>query len=392
MTFQYQLALLGDYRAQQAILTIRLLQQLDQLGIDRSQFRLVTERELDLVNPKAPLVATFFGYDGASAHTHAGLAKLIRDSTTIIPCVDDLEDASTKLPVAISHINAFKIDGGDESIGRLATLILENFRLLRSDRRIFISYKRNESQAIAVQLYEALDIAGFDAFLDTRSVPLAADFQSVLWHRMADSDIVILLDTPRFRQSHWTQLELSQANATNIQILHLLWPSVKADPASAFSEFDKLQSSDFKSRARTGEQARFSAGAIHRIIGKAESLRARALAARHRSLIDNFCDQAREQKAKAIAVQPERYIALELAHGEHVAVVPTIGIPRADRYQEMDTALQEKGNAAKKIWLLYDERGILQDWLAHLDWLNSHLPVVSVQVSNCTARLRGAAR
>ena len=69
-----------------------------------------------------------------------------------------------------------------------------------------------------------------------------------------------------------------------------------------------------------------------------------------------------------------------------------IHIPRADRYQEIDTALREKGNAAKKLWLLYDERGILQEWLAHLDWLNSHLPVVSVQVSNCTDRLQGAVR
>ncbi len=342
MAFQYQLALLGDYHVQQAILTTSLLKQLDELGVDRAQFRLVTEKELDLVDPKAPLVAVFFGYDGASTQTHAGLPKLIRDSTTIVPCVDDLENASAKLPVAISHINAFKFDAGDQSIGRLATLILENFRLLRSDRRIFISYKRSESQAIAVQLYEALDIAGFDAFLDTRSVPLAADFQSVLWHRMADSDIVILLDTPKFRESHWTQLELSQANATNIQILHLLWPSVKADPSSAFSEFDILQSSDFKSRARTGEQARISAKAVQRIIRKAESLRARALAARHRSLVDNFCDQARDQKAKSIAVQPERYIALELADGEHVAVVPTIGIPRADLYQEIDTPFRRR--------------------------------------------------
>jgi hypothetical protein len=392
MAFQYQLALLGDYGAQQALLTTRLLEQLDDLGVDRSQFRFFAEQELSLVDPKAPLVATFFGYNGARAQTHASLAKLISDSTTIIPCVDDLQDASSKLPTTISHINAFEYDGTDQSIVRLATLILENFRLLRSERRVFISYKRNESQSIAIQLYEALDRAGFDAFLDTRSVPPASDFQSVLWHRMADSDIVILLDTPSFRQSHWTQLELSQANATNIQILHLLWPSVQADPSSAFSEFDKLQASDFRSSARTGARPSISEKAIRRIIAKAESLRARALAARHRSLIDNFCDLARDHKARAIAVQPERYIALELAHGDHVAVVPMIGIPRADRYQEIDTALREKGNAAKKLWLLYDERGILQEWLAHLDWLNSHLPVVSVQVSNCTDRLQGAVR
>ena len=83
MAFQYQLALLGDYGAQQALLTTRLLEQLDDLGVDRSQFRFFAEQELSLVDPKAPLVATFFGYNGARAQTHASLAKLISDSTTI---------------------------------------------------------------------------------------------------------------------------------------------------------------------------------------------------------------------------------------------------------------------------------------------------------------------
>jgi hypothetical protein len=41
----------------------------------------------------------------------------------------------------------------------------------------------------------------------------------------------------------------------------------------------------------------------------------------------------------------------------------------------------------EKIWLLYDERGILQGWLDHIDWLNKHLPVMAVRVSTSGSRI-----
>ena len=208
---------------------------------------------------------------------------------------------------------------------------------------------------------------------------------------MADSDIVVLLDTPNFRASHWTQHELSRANATNIQILHLLWPAVKPDQSSAFSEFVSLLPTNFKSSETTGEHARLTDAMTKTIVTKAESLRARAMAARHRSLVDNFCDRARDEKVKSVAVQPERFISVELQKGGRVAVVPTIGVPRADRYQEIEHAIRQADGSIKDVWLLYDERGILETWLNHLDWLNEHLPITSLQVSKCAERLRGAA-
>jgi hypothetical protein len=112
------------------------------------------------------------------------------------------------------------------------------------------------------------------------------------------------------------------------------------------------------------------------------------LAARHRSLVDNFCDKAREQNIAYVAVQPERYISVKLAKDKKIAVVPTIGVPRADRYQEIDDAIRNYDQDAKLVWLLYDERGILDAWLGHLDWLDSHLPLRSVKVSKCGEHLK----
>jgi TIR domain len=339
MASKYQIALIGRFAERREKLEELLFARTDELGIDRSQIAVLEETDIGTANPKAPLVAVFFGYRGADDADHSCIASLLKDSITIIPCVDTTAEASSQLPKSLSYINAFPMDQGNASFERLSTLILENLRLLRSERRLFISYKRSESQSIAIELYECLDKAGFDVFLDTRSVPYGNDFQSILWHRMADSDIVVLLDTPNFRASHWTQKELSRANATNIQILHLLWPTVKPDESSAFSEFVSLQPTDFKSSETTGEHARLTDAMTKIIVTKAESLRARAMAARHRSLVDNFCDRARDEKAKSVAVQPERFISVELQNGGKVAVVPTIGVPRADRYQEIEHAI-----------------------------------------------------
>ena len=48
--------------------------------------------------------------------------------------------------------------------------ILEELRLVREKRLVFISYRRDEAIAVAEQLYRAFDERAFDVFLDTHSV------------------------------------------------------------------------------------------------------------------------------------------------------------------------------------------------------------------------------
>ncbi len=386
---KYQIVFIGAQSRRAAIETA-VRKRTSELGILRNQIVCLGEDAVTKVDAKSPVIAVFFGYKNATDGAHPFLATCIQDSTPIISCVRNLATATEELPASLLHINAFQLKKDSGSLERVVALILENLKLLRSERRLFISYRRSEAQSIAIQLYEKLDAAGFDVFLDTRSVPYGEDFQAVLWHRMADSDIVVLLDSPDFRSSHWTRAELSRANATNVQIVHLLWPTVSADPTSAFSDFMQLASNDFRSANHTGEQAHLKDTTTRRIVTRVESMRARALASRQRSLVDNFCDKARDEGARTVTVQPERYISVELACGKHLAVVPTIGIPRADRCHQTEQAILKTGISAD-VWLLYDDRGILDSWVAHLNWLNEHLPVTSVQVTQCVTKLREAA-
>lgn len=387
MPAEYQVGILGMPNGLDQRLESSLASRLTELGVAPSALTLIPETEIGARDRKRPFVGVFFGYEGAHDLTHPILKDLIEDSVVIAPVVSDLKKASELVPNKLGHINCLELNGRDRELDRLTTLLLENFRLLRSDRRLFISYRRNESQGIAIQLFEKLESMGFDVFLDTHAVPPAVDFQAVLWHRLADSDVVVLLGTPGFIERRWTRAELAQANATNIQILHLLWPKTTAIPESAFSQFHILAADAFATAEQTGDGARLHDTVAEEIGLLAESLRARALSARHRYLVDNFCDQARELGQQPV-VQSERFIALEMTNSKRIAVVPAVGVPSAVRYQEIEDAITAASSSFSKIWLLYDERGILDSWLAHVAWLNGHLPLCAVRVSESAARIR----
>jgi hypothetical protein len=386
MPVEYQIGILGKPDHKRDAVAQELHSQATALGIDPASISLIDEAGIRARNRKKPFIGIFFGYRGALNSAHPILEDLLQDSTVVIPLVDTIKEVAQFIPPILAHINCLESSASKPNIERIASLIFENFRLLRSERRLFISYRRLESQGVAIELYELLDSLGFDVFLDTRGVPPAADFQSVLWHRLADSDVVVLLDTPDFRASRWTVQELARANATSIQILHLLWPGVAADLYSAFSEFRELRPEDFKDGIVTGPDARLQSTVAATIGPAVESLRARAMAARYRYLVDNFCDQALALNQQA-TVQSTRFIALELTNGRRIAVVPAIGVPNARRFQDFEAAILANPTKFEKIWLLYDERGILQGWLDHIDWLNKHLPVMAVRVSTSGSRI-----
>lgn len=387
MSTAYQIGLLGQPGGLDKTLAASLRKRLTDLGVDVAALSYMAEEDIAGRDRKRPFIGIFFGYRGAKDNDHSILNDLVADSVVIIPVVPRIETASAHIPKIIGHINCLPLSDQDTELERLTTLVLENFQLLRPERRLFISYRRIEAQSIAIQLYEKLDAAGFDVFLDTRGVPPAVDFQGVLWHRLVDSDVVVLLDTPKFRESRWTREELARANATNIQILHLLWPGASPDATSAFSEFYPLDASYFQAVNQIGESARLREITLNDVCVRAESLRARALSARNRYLVDNFCDQARTLGHTPV-VQSSRFISLEFDDDKKIAIVPAVGVPNAARYQQIESAILATGTRYEKIWLLYDERGILDGWLQHVNWLNRHLPLAAVRVSESTVRIQ----
>ncbi len=120
-----------------------------------------------------PSVAVFFGFVPSPMlppHDTERLNDLMTDGALIIPVVADTQHFSTLVPPQIAHLNGISLADCGTDFERLAARILEGFGLLRERRRLFISYRRAETSVVAAQLYEALDAAGCDVFLDTHGV------------------------------------------------------------------------------------------------------------------------------------------------------------------------------------------------------------------------------
>lgn len=370
----YQVLFLGRREYMREALTERLTSALSELGLPKESMNFLEEGSGPDRQKNLPTIAIFLGYQGADDDPHDDLIELLEDSSVVIPVVKDLNQISNYLPSSLLHINAIEASLPDHNIERIVTLVLENFKLLRRERRVFISYKRSDSQAVANQLYDALDARGFDVFIDIRSVPPAEDFQDILWHRLTDSDVVVLLDTKGFRESRWTTEELAKANLSNIQILHMLWPEQNEDPETAFSHFYFVRP-EMLSEAAPVE---LSGKAVTEVCNLCESLRARAIAARHRYLVDTFCDLARDLGFEP-NVQPARWISLE-AGDKRVVAVPAIGIPTSERIDQISKSVSAEGFEGRETWVLYDNRGVLTRWIEHLDWLDGYLPTRTISV------------
>lgn len=380
----YELLLLGDQGALHDSIEQDLIDRVTELGIPTGAIKIFKKDKIDTRNRKLPTIAVFVGHRGADNNEHSLLTQLLDDSITIITVVSSLSFVSNELPKQLQHINALANDDTG-SLSRIVSTILEHFRLLRAERKLFISYKRDDSTPIANALYDELDRRGFDVFIDTRSVPPARDFQNELWHRLADADVIVLLDTPGFRQSRWTTEELTRANATNVQILHVLWPDQTDDGSSAFSHFYQMKKEDF-SGSQLGNNASLSIEALNAICNEVELLRARAIAARYRYLVDGFCDAARDLGLSP-NVHPDRWISVK-RNGGILGVIPAVGVPTSDRiHATFDQLIKQ---SPSEMWLIYDNRGLLDTWLMHLDWLDNHLPIRTVRMALAFDELHGA--
>lgn len=386
LTGRYQLVVLGTASSPEvAECAVRLQTALtvafSQLGVDIGKFlvRTLPAATDPVLDPRMPSVGVFFGLSPSpvlSVHDVKRLDQLLNDGSLIVPVVADTTAFKTLVPTQIAHLNGISVAECGSDFERLAARVLEGLGLLRERRRLFISYRRVETSGVASQLYEALDAGGFDVFLDTHGVLRPGEpFQEVLWHRLADTDVAVLLDSPGFLASRWTEEELARANASNIQILQVLWPGQTEGAAAAFSTFDPLDKTDFEGPHTLGPGARLRDVCVASMVDKIEGLRARAIGARHSFLVREFLLEARKAELK-VRTTLERSLIVSAPRGDFL-VQPAIGIPDAEGYEGLE-ALHERDKAMGRTYspppvLLYDQTGIREKWIRHLNWLNGNL-------------------
>lgn len=374
MTYRYQFIILGNYDDYKQDIVNSFLARVTDLGLDTDAFVLLNEANFDQkYQARNPSVCVYLS-NGAQYPDLDILKRLINDAVFLIPVVPDINEFKKLTPQELHFINGTELVDS-LGINTITNKLLEGLSLLRQSRRLFISYRRVESRAIAIQLYELFDQKGFDVFLDTHSLQAGDYFQDELWHRLVDTDVVVLLDTPGFLDSYWTEQELAKASSMGICILQVIWPGHQQAPYSALCMPLYLSKSDFEDVGSKPEQATLNLKALALIASDAESLRARSLAGRQDNLIQEFTATASAHNISTY-LQPEKFLIMTNKAGQDIALIPTVGVPQSFTFNEVEELLKRiRDSKMPSIYLLYDHRNIVAKWETHLSWLDKHLPV-----------------
>lgn len=324
------------------------------IGID---VELVYNSASFMFEETVPAVVAFFCAAGISADQLDGALEA---GVPIVPVLPDLTDTNL-VPAKISALNALAYNNGGAE--RLISAMLECLRLLPKQRRIFVSYRRTEARAAAIQLHEELSARCFDVFLDTHDIRPSEDFQMVLWHKLSDSDVLVMLDTPTYFESRWTNEEFGRALAKGISILRIGWPSCAPSPRVATTTRIDLAINDID--PVTGQIAKEDV--IDKIFRTIEYLRSRSHAVREVNLHSHIKNSLIQIGGQVIGTGTFSAIHAKLPGGKQITLYPSVGVPTSDT---LHSAVKcSKSDAA----IVYDHLGLHPEWLAHLDWLNDNI-------------------
>ena len=302
-----------------------------------------------------PSAVAFFGAAGVS---DAGVNPLLVGGVPILPIASRDNGISTEIPAQLRVLNCMTVAGHGPV--RIATALLECVGLLPRQRRVFVSYRREEARQAALQLFNAFSGRLFDVFLDTHGIGPAEHFQAVLWHRLCDSDVLVMLDTPGYFDSRWTSAEYGRALAKGISVLRVGWPGVNPSPRAATASRIDLNAGDVD--VATGQ---LTEAIIGRICTQLEFVRAQSHAVRSLNLFSNLKLGIERIGGRVSGVGVHNAIYLKLPDGKDIVVYPAVGVPTSVTLNEaVDRAFSA---------VVYDHIGLDETWIKHLTWLGNNV-------------------
>lgn len=387
---KYQLVALGPLTSVRVTdLKSEIEARIGDLGLDPGRdFELLEAGQRGQIDWDGTPVGVWFGAQRSSDSDHlAVLTQLLTENCDIFPVVDNLQDYDQTVPSELQPIH-----GREWDPAHLVPDILRAFYLTRAQRQAFISYKRSESSAVALQLFDLLTQYGYRVFLDTVSVEAGADFQQTLWGKMADVDLLVFLDTKNALSSRWVHEELARAHDLGLGALQLIWPDQTRTPGTEFSDCIQLVLQDF-SNGSADVADLLTNDVMKKVLTEAERSRIRSLKARRDRVVTDLVEQAHDHHLDAVihpveaVVNPVGSIELRRSDQRIAIAIPLVGIPDAVTIQQLEKILSPTHHSVSKI--VYDGLGIQPDWADHLDWLNRHHRLQTSQVTTLGSWLGG---
>ena len=195
----------------------------------------------------------------------------------------------------------------------------------------------------------------------------------MLWHRLCDSDVLIMLDTQDYFDSRWTRAEYGRAMAKNISVLRIGWPDVAVSRHAATASRIDLTPVDVD--VATGHLTDVT---VTRISDRLEVLRGQSLAVRNLNLFSKIQQALTSINGTVRGVGTHNAVHATLPNGTDIVAYPAVGVPTS-------VTLQDAVNCAtgRSVAVVYDHCGLHPQWLNHLTWLGTNIPAARwVQASD----------
>lgn len=351
----YELAVLGHPNDAQIQELQRLVAEVQgQFGFDEVEIALHICPDSFRPNRRSCAAALFIG--GAAGAEVDVTAVVDPKIVPVLPVVSTEKQVPVEVPPSLRAFNCIFLD--QVPMERVFSALLECLGLLPRQRRVFLSYRRAESTAVAVQLFAELSARQFDVFLDTHSISAGVDFQEQLWHQLSDVDVLLMLDTPEYFKSRWTDAEYGRALAKGIGVLRVQWPDSTPSPVTSTASRAELLAEEFLADGQLSNEA------VQRVCRQLEAVRSQSHALRTMSLIESVRNAIEQIEGQVNGVGPGRLMQVTLRNGRQLSVQPTLGVPTALTLQE--TLLRAgHDNCA----VVYNHYGMMKSWQEHLEWL-----------------------
>lgn len=355
----YELALLGHPTTDQKDEVQRLTDQLQRAcGFKEGDVVLHVCPQTFRPNRRSSSAVLFIG--GPNGKDFDIAAAVDHQAIPILPVVSTSIAVPAEVPLSLRAINCLFLD--QASMERVFSALLECVGLLPRQRRVFLSYRRTETTAAAVQLFAELSARQFDVFLDTHSIGSGVDFQEELWHQLSDVDVLLMLESPEYFTSRWTDAEYGRALAKGIGVLRVQWPDAKPSATASTASRVELLPADLLQNGQLNEAA------VLRVCHQLEAVRSLSHAVRMVSLMESVRNALELIEGRVDAVGPGRMMQVTLRNGRQISVQPTLGVPTAVTMQE---TLARAGH--ENCAVVYNHYGMMKRWQDHLDWLAKRL-------------------
>ena len=284
----------------------------------------------------------------------------------VIPIMPAGTTPADHLPLEWQGINAsFWKQDATESLWP----VIQRAGLAPQDSRIFISYVRRDTTAIADQLFAALTEEGFDVFLDRSSVPVGVQFQERLMQDLVDKAMVVFLNSPGVAQSKWVGEEIATIKLYRLGLLELRFPDVEERKDIDPDLTRTVHPGDLKSAGTDyGKNAKkLSDKALGSIVEQIKETHGRALHRRRYQLIDSFAAALADANRQAQVLSDGTFVLPPSGSNSGAVVGLTTRLPELGDF----CSLHQRGGISANLagWLISPSPFFVAQRQAHVSWL-----------------------